>query len=88
VISFLIGIAVSVVAATPSWLLMWGGKGAEWKQRLKLWGIGTGLRFAIIGAALYYLFTQTSVERVTTVIGVAAAYLILYIIETITSLRA
>lgn len=87
-IDFFIGVAISVIAAIPTWLMLWGGKESDWKQKLKLWGIGTGLRFAVIGGALYYLFTQSSVARVPTVIGVAAAYFILYIIETITSLRA
>jgi hypothetical protein len=87
VIAFFIGMVVSIVAAIPAWLMMWGGKAGATKQRLKLWAIGTGLRFAIIGGLLYYLFTQTSIAHVPTAIGVAAAYLVLYVIETILTLR-
>jgi hypothetical protein len=86
-IGVLIGVLVSVVAALPAWLLMWGGKNSAMKDRLKLWAIGLGIRFVIIGGSLYYLFSQTAVPRVATVIGVAAAYIILYIVETILTLR-
>jgi hypothetical protein len=86
-IGFLAGILVSVVAAVPAVLLLWGGRGSETKQRLKLWAIGMAVRFAIIGVALYYLFTQTSLARIPTVLGVAAAYFVIFLFETRSSLR-
>jgi hypothetical protein len=88
VIGFLIGVLLSAVAAVPALLLLWGGRRAEMKQRLKLWGIGTAIRFVLIGVGLYYLFTATAIERIPTVIGVAAAYLAIYIFEVRTSLRS
>jgi hypothetical protein len=84
---FFVGILVSLVAALPAVLLLWGGRGSEMKQRLKLWAIGTAVRFAIIGIALYYLFTQTDLARIPTVLGVAAAYFIIFLFETRSSLR-
>jgi hypothetical protein len=87
VLAFFVGVVISVVAAVPALLLMWGGRGSEMKQRLKLWGIGTGIRFAVIGAGLYFLFTQTQIDRIPVVIGVAAAYFVLYIFEVKTTLR-
>lgn len=87
-IGFLVGILVSVVAAIPAVLLLWGGRGSETKQRLKLWAIGMAVRFAVIGVALYYLFTQTELARIPTVLGVAAAYFVIFLLETRSSLRA
>jgi hypothetical protein len=87
IIGFLAGLAISVVAAVPSLLLLWGGKDAEMKQRLKLWAIGLAIRFTVIGGALLYLFSQTAIDRIPTVIGVAVAYFAIYLVETLTTLR-
>lgn len=87
IVGFLVGVVVSVVAAVPAVLLMWGGRNSEMKQRLKLWGIGAAIRFAVIGASLYLLFTQSNIERVPTVIGVAAAYFAIYVLEVKKTLR-
>ena len=87
-IGFVVGILVSVVAAVPAVLLLWGGRGSDAKQRLKLWAVGMAVRFAIIGAALFLLFTQTSLARIPTVLGVAVAYFVIFLLETRSSLRA
>jgi xanthine/uracil permease len=86
--AFLIGLAVSFVAAVPAFLLARGGQGSNMKQRLKLWLVGLLARFAIIGIALLILFTQTPIARVPAVIGVVVAYVISYSLETVISLRA
>ncbi len=80
-IGFLVGILISIVAAIPSFLLNRGGSGGDIKTRWKLWGVGVLIRFTVIGTALYFLFTQSEFARVPTVIGVAVAYFILFMIE-------
>jgi hypothetical protein len=87
-IAFLIGVIISFVAAVPALLLARGGRAADMKQRLKLWLVGLLVRFAVIGAALLILFSQTSVARVPVVIGVGVAYILSYSLETLLSLRA
>jgi hypothetical protein len=87
-IAFLIGFLVSTAAGVPAILIARGGRETSMKRRLLLWGIGLLTRFAVIGAALIFLFTQTSLARVPLVIGVGVAYLISYSLETILSLRA
>ena len=87
-IAFLIGVILSFVAAVPALWLARGGRGADMKQRLKLWLVGLLVRFAVIGAALLILFSQTSVARLPVVIGVGVAYIISYSLETVLSLRA
>lgn len=87
-IAFLIGAGISFVAAVPALLLARGGGGADMKQRLKLWAVGLLVRFAVIGAALLILFSQTSIARVPVVIGVGVAYILSYSLETLLSLRA
>lgn len=87
-IAFLIGVVISVAAAVPALFLARGGRGAEMKQRLKLWAIGLLIRFIVIGAALIVLFTQTSIARIPVVIGVGVAYIISYSLEAVSSLRA
>ena len=80
-IGFLAGVLISIVAAVPAFLLARGGGNADMKTRLKLWAIGLAIRFAVIGSALYFLFTQTVIARIPTVIGVALAYFVLFMIE-------
>ena len=87
-IAFLIGVVISFAAAVPALLLARGGRGAETKQRLKLWAVGLLIRFVVIGAGLILLFTQTSIARIPVVIGVGIAYIISYSLETVFSLRA
>ena len=87
-IGFLIGIVTSIVAAAPAVFLERGGRYADAKTRWKLWGLGVLLRFGIIGASLYFLFTETSVSRIPTVIGVALAYFVVFIIENINLRRS
>ena len=87
-IGFLVGVLLSMVAAIPAVLLLWGGREAEQKQKLKLWAIGTGIRFAIIGVGIYFLFTNTSIQRIPTVVGVIAAYFVIYLFEIRKALRS
>ncbi|RPH96110.1 hypothetical protein EHM69_02320 [candidate division KSB1 bacterium] len=87
-ISFLIGALISAVAAIPAFLLAWSGRKSELKQRLRLWAVGLLVRFAVIGAALIILFTQTTVARIPVVAGVAVIWLISYVLESIITLRA
>jgi hypothetical protein len=87
IVGILVGVLLSAVAAVPVLLLLWGGRSSEFKQRLKLWGIGTGIRFAVIGAGLLLLFRQTQIDRIPTVIGVAAAYFAIYVFEVKKTLR-
>ncbi|MBU0507514.1 hypothetical protein KKH27_01575 [bacterium] len=87
-IGFLIGVLISAVAAVPALLLQRGGRESEMKIRLKLWAIGLAIRFAVIGAALYLLFTETQVARIPTVIGVALAYFIIFLLENAALRRA
>ena len=86
--AFLIGFLVSLVAGVPAVLIARGGRGSGMKRRLLMWGAGFLIRFAVIGAALIVLFTQTSFARIPLVIGVGVAYLISYSLETMLSLRA
>jgi hypothetical protein len=87
-IAFLIGMVISFVAALPALLLARGGRGADVKQRLKLWLVGLLVRFVVIGAALFILFSQTTIARVSVVIGVGVGYVLSYSLETLLSLRA
>ncbi|HEY3295909.1 MAG TPA: hypothetical protein VGL38_10760 [bacterium] len=88
-IAVLIGLAVAAVASVPALLLAWGSRDVtDFKQKLKLWAIGLAMRFALIGGALFYLFTQTLVDRVPVVIGVVIGYIIFYSLESIATLRA
>lgn len=86
-IAFAVGVAISVVAAVPAFLLLWAGRQGALKHRLKLWAIGLLIRFAVIGGALILLFTQTDIARIPVVVGVAVAYFALYIVEVKTALR-
>jgi len=85
--AFLIGCAVSLVAALPAVLLMRGGGEAALNVRLKLWGIGVALRFGIIGAALFYLFTRTDIDRIPVLLGVVVVYFLIFLIESRKTLR-
>ena len=87
-IALLIGLAVAAVGSVPALLLAWGSREVtDFKQKLKLWAIGFAMRFALIGGALFYLFTQTAVARVPVVIGVAIGYIIFYSLESYITLR-
>jgi hypothetical protein len=89
VIAVIIGFAVAAVASAPALLMAYGGReSGDFKQRFKLWAIGLGIRFAIIGGALYYLFVQTPIDRIPVVIGVGVGYLIFYTLESLITLRA
>jgi hypothetical protein len=87
VIAFLIGCLVSVVAAVPALLLSRGGRQAELNVRLKLWAIGVAVRFGIIGAALYFLFTRTEIDRIPTLAGLVITYFLIFVIEARSTLR-
>jgi hypothetical protein len=88
-IALLVGLAVAVVASLPSLLFAWGSREVtDFKQKLKLWAIGLAIRFAIIGGALFYLFTQTPIDRVPVVIGVGIGFIIFYTIESYVTLSA
>ncbi len=87
-ITLLVGLAVAAVASAPALLLAYGSREvSDFKQKLKLWGIGLAIRFAIIGGALFYLFTQTPIARVPVVIGVGVGYLLFYSLESFITLR-
>jgi len=86
-IGFLIGLVISLIAAVPAFLLQRVSE-TDMKTRLKLWGIGLVIRFGIIGVALFFLFTQTMITRIPTVIGVAIAFFTLFIIENTVLRRA
>ena len=84
----LAGLAIAAVASFPALLMAYGARDAgDFKQRWKLWAIGLGIRFAVIGGALFYLFTQTPIARVPVVIGVSVGYVIFYSLESIITLR-
>ncbi len=87
VTAFLIGCGVSFVAALPATLLMRGGGEAAFNVRLKLWAIGVALRFGIIGAALFYLFTRTDIDRIPVLIGVVVVYFLIFLVESRKTLR-
>jgi len=85
--AFAIGFLISMIAALPEWRFVRQSAGQELHIRLKLWAIGAGIRFAIIGGALLYLFTRTGTERIPVVFGVIAAYFLVFLVEVSTSLR-
>jgi hypothetical protein len=84
---FLLGFLVSLVAAAPAWLLLRGSLAAEFSVKLKLWAIGLLIRFAIIGGALLYLFTQTQHAKIPVIEGVLVAYFLTFILEAYSTLR-
>jgi hypothetical protein len=88
IVGFLIGLALAAIAALPALLLMWGGRQGELKERLKLWGIGVLIRFSIIGVGLYFLFTETAIERIPTVCGLVLGYFVIYVFEAKSALRS
>ena len=88
IIAFFIGCAVSLVAALPAMLLNRGGTEAAMNVRLKLWGIGVALRFGIIGAALFYLFARTEIDRVPVLLGVVIIYFLIFLVESRKTLRS
>jgi multidrug efflux pump subunit AcrB len=69
-------------------LLMRGGAEAAFNVRMKLWAISLALRFGIIGAALYYLFTRTEIDRIPVLIGVVAIYFLIFLLESRKTLRS
>jgi len=77
-----------MVAALPAILLMRGGKEAAMNVRLKLWALGVALRFGIIGAALYYIFTRTSMDRISAIAGVVVIYFLIFLLESRKTLRS
>ncbi|MDD5087587.1 MAG: hypothetical protein PHI18_02150 [bacterium] len=87
-IGFLIGVLISAAAAAPAVLLQLGGRRSDMKTKLKLWGVGLAIRFVVICAALYFLFTETSIARIPTVIGVAVAYFIIFLLENLVLRKA
>ena len=88
-IALLVGIVVAAVASVPALLMAWGSREvSDFKQKLKLWAIGLAIRFAVIGGALFYLFTQTSIARIPVIIGVGVGYIVFYSLESIATLRA
>ncbi len=87
-IAFLIGCAISLVAAFPALLLMRGGHEAAMNVRWKLWAIGVALRFGIIGAGLYYLFTRTHFDRIPALLGVVVVYFLVFFLESRKTLRS
>ena len=87
-IPFLVGCVISLVAAVPAVLLSRGSAKSSLKNRVILWAIGMILRFGIIGAALYYLFTQTRMVRIPVVFGVVVTYFLIFVIEARKTLRS
>jgi hypothetical protein len=86
--AFLMGCAVSLVAALPAVFFLRGGIGAAVGVRLKLWAIGLAIRFGIIGAVLYYLFTRTKIDRIPVLLGVVVVYFLIFFIESRKTLRS
>jgi hypothetical protein len=86
--SFFLGFLISAVAALPSLLFFKAKVTAEFKHRIRLWAIGIAIRFGIIGAGLYYLFTQTPHPRIPAIAGVLVAYFISFFIETFLAYRS
>jgi hypothetical protein len=56
-------------------------QGAGFKIRMKLWVIGSAIRFAIIGIFLLLLFKITDINRVSAIIGVLVAYFVGFALE-------
>lgn len=86
--AFLVGCVISLVAAVPAFLMARGGRQAEFNTRLKLWAIGVAIRFGIIGAALFYLFTRTHLDHIPALLGVVVIYFFIFIIEARSTLRS
>ena len=80
-IAFLIGFLISAIAAVPALLMVIQKRGGELKLRMKLWILGSAIRFIIIGIFLLLLFRLTEINRIGAVIGVVVAYFISFIIE-------
>lgn len=80
-IAFIVGFLISAIAAIPSLLMVFQRRGAELKIRMKLWILGSAIRFIIIGIFLILLFRLTDLNRIYAVIGVVVAYFIGFIIE-------
>lgn len=68
--------------------MMRGGKDSAMNVRLKLWAIGVALRFGIIGAALFYLFTRTHIDRIPALLGVVVVYFLIFFLESRKTLRS
>ncbi|RQV98430.1 hypothetical protein EH220_03300 [bacterium] len=79
--AFLIGFLISAIAAVPALLMVFQRKGAELKIRMKLWVLGSAIRFIVIGIFLILLFRLTDISRTGAVMGVVVAYFISFIIE-------
>jgi F0F1-type ATP synthase assembly protein I len=80
-IAFITGFLISAIASVPALLMAVQKRGAEFQTRLKLWVIGSAIRFIVIGIFLLLLFKLTDIHRILTVFGVIAAYFISFIIE-------
>jgi hypothetical protein len=88
VIPFLLGFLISLIAAIPAWLLLRGSATTEFVVKFKLWAIGLLIRFAIIGGALLYLFTQTLHAKIPVIAGILVAYFLTFLWEAYSTLRA
>ena len=86
-IAFAYGFLISLVAAIPAWLMLRGIGQVEFSVRLRLWAIGLLIRFAIIGGALLYLFTQTQMDKIPVIAGVLVAYFLTFFVDVFTTLR-
>jgi len=86
--AFLIGFAISALAAVPSLLLVIRKRSGEFRIRLKFWIIGMAIRFLIIGISLLLLFTWTEIDRLAVVIGILVAYFTSYMAEVIVAYRS
>lgn len=86
-IAFLIGCAISLVAALPVMLLMRKKYQASFGGWLKMWVMRVVVRFGIIGVSLYALFTRTDVDRVPVLLGILAVYFLIFFIQSLKTFR-
>jgi hypothetical protein len=88
VIPFFVGCLISAVAATPAVLLLLAARGGDFKAKLRAWAVGMILRFAIIGAALIFLFRTHTLAQIPVVLGIVVVYFVVLAVELAVVFRA
>jgi len=80
--------AIGAVASIPALILAWFKARRGMSNFIKLWGIGVGLRFVVIGFGLFWQMQNPEIGKIPLVLGIVIAFYLSLAIEFLISRSA
>lgn len=80
--------AIGAIASIPALVLALFKTRRGMESFIKLWGIGVILRFAVIGAGLFWQMRNPEIGKVALVLGIVLAFYLSLVIEYLISRSA